>query len=72
MNNVAGNLLVIVECDDANLVQHERVSRSDRQSLTEEAVSQLEVAGQTVLQANVENGQMTPAEKRWHPAHGQM
>ena len=71
MTNIAGDLLVIVKCDHANLMQHERVSRSDGQSLTKETVSQLEVTGQTVLQANVENGQMTPGKQRWHLAHEQ-
>ena len=56
-------LLAIVECDDPNLVQDKGVRGCDGQRLTEEAVSQLKVTGQSILEANVEDWQMTAVDR---------
>lgn len=62
-NRTAGDSLAIVEGNDTDLMQDKGVGGRDRESLAEETVSQLEVTGQSVLQADIENWQMTPVHK---------
>ena len=52
-----------MEGNDPDLMQDKGVGGRDRESLAEETVSQLEVTGQSVLQADIENWQMTSVHK---------
>lgn len=52
--------LSILKGNYRHLVYDKWVLRSDTESLAEEALCQLGVVGQTVLQADVEHGQVTP------------
>lgn len=60
---IFGALLAIVESDDADLMQNEGVRGCDGEGLTKEAISQFKVAGQAILESNVEDRQMTAVDR---------
>ena len=58
------NLLLILEADDAHLVQDERVLGRDLERLREEPLGQLGVVGQPVLDADVQQGKVAPGGRQ--------
>ena len=58
------NLLLILETDDAHLVQDERVLGRDLERLREEPLGQLGVVGQPVLDADVQQRKVAPGGRQ--------
>ena len=58
------NLLLILEADDAHLVQDERVLGRDLERLREESLGQLGVVGQPVLDADVQQWKVAPGGRQ--------